>query len=154
MLNKLSIKNQKKSDSAIGETWEVPRYSGNAIIAKPYRENYSRPRVASRAAKYFPEFHPRFEPGTSGAMPEWAYITIGTWLVVQLPIGMLLGRRLRGVRRTYSRVTELRESHKQACDDARTHRTTTHHAAKALRPKIKRSLVRLSAAQPRIAQRS
>lgn len=39
-------------------------------------------------------------------MPTWVYllIIIGIWLVVQLPIGMLVGRYLRGVRRSYPLV--------------------------------------------------
>ena len=43
-------------------------------------------------------------------MPTWAYITIGVWLLLQLPMGMLLGRYLRGVRRSYPRVAEAANS--------------------------------------------
>jgi hypothetical protein len=41
-------------------------------------------------------------------MPTWAYITIGSWLILSAPIGMLLGRHLRSVRRrSYPRIWEV-----------------------------------------------
>lgn len=43
-------------------------------------------------------------------MPTWAYITIGVWLLLQLPMGMLLGRHLRGVRRSLPRDIPIRPS--------------------------------------------
>lgn len=48
-------------------------------------------------------------------MPRWLdiTITIGSWLIVQVPIGVLLGRYLRSVRRSYTRVPELREPRQQ-----------------------------------------
>jgi hypothetical protein len=46
-------------------------------------------------------------------MPTWAYITISVGLILQLPMGMLVGRYLRGVRRSYPRVPKRRKSHKQ-----------------------------------------
>ena len=39
-------------------------------------------------------------------MPVRVYIIVGSWLILQVPIGMLLGRYLRRVRRLYPRVTE------------------------------------------------
>jgi hypothetical protein len=47
------------------------------------------------------------------AMPVRVCIIVGSWLVLQVPIGMLLGRYLRRVRRSYPRVTDERESCKR-----------------------------------------
>lgn len=44
-------------------------------------------------------------------MPVQIYIIVGSWLILQVPIAMLLGRYLRRVRRSYPRVTEPRELH-------------------------------------------